>query len=282
MTQGYCDLHVHSVYSDGTDTPSEIIEKAEKLGLTAVALTDHNSVNGLEEFTESAKGRKVSVVTGVEFSTDYRETELHVVALFIKREYYSQVDELLKDFAKKKEESNIKLIEGLNKNGYEIRYEDLLKTCKNAKINRANVGAELVKKGYFSSVDQAFKSVLSKEYGLYVQPKRPNSLDVISFINEVGAVPVLAHPFYSFNEKQLREFLPIAKQRGLKAMETEYSAFTTEERKKLLAISNEFNLYKSGGSDYHGNNKPNIQLGTGLGDLRVPSEFYFELKNLVK
>lgn len=121
----FCDLHTHSTFSDGTDTPTELIKKAEQVGLSAIALTDHNSISGLSEFLSAAKDSKVIAVPGAEFSTEYEGKELHLVGLFIKEEHYQKVREFCDDVRKSKENSNRKLIENLKQVGYSVEYEEL-------------------------------------------------------------------------------------------------------------------------------------------------------------
>ncbi len=273
-----CDLHVHSVFSDGTDTPKQIVKKAKKLNIKAVALTDHNTILGLREFIEAGKKECVEVITGVEFSADYVDREVHIVALFIKEETHDEIDEFLSLLTKRKIESNLKLIEGLKSIGMEIDFESLVNNAPSGKINRANIGAELVRLGYVKSIDEAFNTVLSKSYGFYVEPKRPTYDETIRFINSIGAFPILAHPLLNFSKKELKPALLVMKRAGLKGIETNYSTFTLTEQEWLSSLANEKGLLKSGGSDYHGKNKPDIELGKGKGNLKVPHKFLEKIK----
>ena len=157
-----CDLHTHSVYSDGTDTPYNIVKKAKDIGLTAVALTDHNTALGLKEFNSAGLELGVETVCGLEFSADYVDREVHIVALFIKEDTHDKIEEFLETLTKRKIESNLKLVAGLKSIGMEIDFDALVKNAPSGKINRANIGAELVRLGYVKSVKEAFKTVLSK------------------------------------------------------------------------------------------------------------------------
>ena len=118
-----CDLHTHSVYSDGTWTPKQLLDEAERIGLGALALSDHNTVAGLQDFMDAAAGREILAIPGVEFSTDFEGKELHILGLFVKPEYYGSVTALLDAAQKQKEESNIELIGNLNRAGYALDYE---------------------------------------------------------------------------------------------------------------------------------------------------------------
>lgn len=277
-----CDLHTHSVYSDGTFTPSEIIDEALALGLGAVALTDHNTVDGLYEFTEYAEGKNMIAVPGVEFSTGYGKKELHILALFVKKDSYGEIKALTDGANRLKEQSNLNLVGALAKDGYIIDYEKVKSSTPGGQVNRAHIGAELMAQGYVGSVEEAFETLLSPKGKYYVPPKRITSFEAIAFIRSVGAVPILAHPFLNLNEAELRAFLPEAKKYGLMGMETVYSKYSAEEEKLARTIAAEYGLLESGGSDFHGENKPTISLGSGTGGLRVPMEFQSKLQNAIE
>ena len=274
----FCDLHTHSVFSDGTFTPSEIIDEALALGLGAVALTDHNTIGGLCEFTKYAEGKNITAVPGIEFSTSYGKKELHILALFVKPESYGEIKALTDGVNRLKEQSNLNLVSALAKDGYIIDYEKVKSSTPGGQVNRAHIGAELMACGYVSSIEEAFKTLLSPKGKYYVPPKRLTSFETVAFIRSVGAVPILAHPFLNLNEEELRAFLPEAKKYGLMGMETVYSKYSAEEEKLARAIAEEYGLLESGGSDFHGTNKPTISLGSGTGNLRVPMEFYSKCK----
>jgi predicted metal-dependent phosphoesterase TrpH len=273
-----CDLHTHSIYSDGTFTPAEIIDEAIKIGLSAVALTDHNTVDGLPDFISAANGKRIEIVPGAEFSADYNGTELHILGLFISPEHFGTVSALMANVNKLKEESNIALIESLNRAGFALDYETIKHSTPNGKFNRAHIAAAMVEKGYISSIKEGFDTYLSKSSGYYKEPKRLTAREIIDFISSIGAVSVLAHPFLNLNERELVEFLSTTA--GLRGMECYYSDYDNKTTNISLRIANEFGLICSGGSDFHGTNKPNIKLGIGKGNLKVPFESYLALKNI--
>ena len=278
----YCDLHTHSHYSDGTFSPAEIIAEAEKLGLSAVALTDHNTVAGIPEFLSSAQGKSVEAVPGVELSTNYGETELHIVGLFLPPENLGSVTELTETFNRKKEDSNRLLIHNLRQAGYILDYEEIRQSHPEGTVNRAVIASALLEKGYIGSVSEAFQGLLSKKSGFYVPPERLSSFDAIRFLRTLGAVPVLAHPFLNLKtEEGLRQFLSEAAPCGLTAMETMYPSFSPETTALAQCIAREFHLQESGGSDFHGQTKPYIALGIGKGSLAVPSFIVEDLKKSI-
>ena len=273
--KGFCDLHTHSSFSDGTCTPAEMIRLAEEAGLQAVALCDHNTVAGLPDFLQAAKGSGVEAVPGIEFSTEYQGKELHILGLFIQPEHYSAVNGLLEKALILKEQSNRDLIRRLGKTGILLDY-DRIKAEAGGTVNRAVIASQMVRDGYCKTVKEAFDKWLSLEKGLFVPPKRPDAYEVIRFIKSIGAVAVLAHPFLNLKEEELRTFLSRAD--GLDGMEVYYPLFDESQTVLAEQITEEFGLVKSGGSDFHGQNKPDISLGTGKGTLAVPLDCLDELK----
>lgn len=269
----YCDLHTHSHYSDGTFAPAQLIEQAAEQGLSTLALTDHNTVAGLPEFLAAARSTTVQPIAGVEISTGYLGKELHIVGLFLKPETFDAVTDFLDIINRRKEESNRNLVHRLSQAGYVLNYEEIRANHPEGNVNRAVIAAAMTEKGYVGSVQEAFQTLLKPEHGYFQPPERISVFDAISFLSDLGAVAVLAHPFLNLTEVQLREFLPRAKAHGLTAMETLYSAYTPETTTLARQMAAEYGLMESGGSDFHGDNKPDIQLGTGRGNLRIPLTF---------
>ena len=277
----YCDLHTHSVYSDGTKTPREIIECADAIGLSAVALTDHNTTAGLAEFLSPDVPCKVKRVSGIEVSTDYGDKELHVIGLFLPSGALGRVDELMGGLRKRKEDANRDMIARLRRAGYDVDFDEL-KSSSRGLFNRAHIAAELTKKGYTGSISEAFSYLLSKKGPFYVRAERLPVFDVIEFISEIGAVPIIAHPFLNLTEDELTVFLRKAVMRGLCGMETVYSTYDEKTAAVSARLARDFGLLESGGSDFHGENKPDISLGTGRGNLAVPHDFLEKLEDFFK
>lgn len=275
------DLHTHSTYSDGTLTPAELIREAERVGLTAVALTDHNTVEGLPEFLAAGKNSPVEAIPGVEFSTEYEGIELHILALFVTPRQYGPITELLEDFRRRKEESNVRLVENLRAAGICIDYEKL-RSAEEGYVNRAVIGAQMLAMGYVTSVQEAFKKYLLPERGYYIPPRRPDAYETIRFIKSLGATAVLAHPFLNLTEKQLRKFLPEALVCGLDAMETDYPKYSPETMLLAQVVAEDYGLLSSGGSDFHGENKPDIAMGTGRENLQVKDRLLPLLRGRMK
>lgn len=278
----YCDLHSHSIFSDGTDSPEELIARAEAQGLSALALTDHNSVAGLPRFLAAAETSAVEAVPGIEFSTGYGQGDLHILALFVRPEHYAAITDLVALPDRWKRESNLALAEKLTRAGYAIDYAALEASTPDGRVNRALFGTELVRRGYVKDVEEAFQKLLKERCGFYTPPKRLDALETVEFIRSIGAVCVLAHPWLNLKTPDALEgFLRQAVPLGLDGMEVRYSKFTPEQSNLALEMAERYGILPSGGSDYHGEAvKPDIAMGTGRGELKVPDEWHQALKSL--
>lgn len=272
----YCDLHTHSVHSDGSFTPAQIIARAKELNLT-VALTDHNTVSGLPEFMAEAEKQGVTAVPGIEFSTACGKKELHLVGLFVAPDHYDTLERVAQEFHALKEASNIQLVQRLNAAGYPIDYDEIRRRNPGGNLNRAHIAAELLRLGCVDSVEDAFSRLLKEEHGYYVPCRRLDIREAIGLLRSIGAVPVLAHPLKDLTEAELRQLLPELIRSGLPAMEVQHESYNDEAIALATAIAKEFGLLPSGGSDFHGHVKPDVHLGTGRGNLRIPLGFYHDL-----
>ena len=273
-----CDLHTHSYYSDGTDSPTQLIGKAVEMGVSAIALTDHDTVAGIPEFMGAAMEAGIRAIPGIEITTVYEGKELHIVGLFLDPKRLDQINDFISIMGQYKEESNQELIKRLNQIGYDLNYEEIRKKHQ-GNINRAVIAAAMLEKGYISSIKEAFDKLLDEKFGLYVPPKRFTSFEAIAYLKSIAAVPVLAHPFLNLSEEELIGFIPQAKYHGLAAMETRYSTYSPETTAAAERIARDFGLLESGGSDYHGHNKPDIELGIGRGCLIVPEQLEKQLEH---
>lgn len=279
MMKDRCDLHVHSTWSDGTWTPAQLVAEAKALGLGAIALTDHNTVAGLPDFLAAAEAAGVKAVPGVELTTEYRGKELHILAIFLRPDHYQPIMELVAEMMARKDQANRELIDSLARSGIVLDYDAICASTPDGCPNRAVIAAEMVRLGYCATIKECFSRWLDQKHGHYVPPKRLDALETIGFIRSLGAVSVLAHPYLSLEPQELEEFLPQAVADGLHAMETHYSTFTPEQAGQLRRLAARFGILESGGSDFHGSNKPDIRLGSGRGDLVVPLALW---KNLTK
>lgn len=269
----YCDLHNHTIYSDGSDTPAELCALAKKKGLSAIAITDHNTVGGIFEFEKSAKELCLDYILGSELTTEHNGSEVHIIAMFINENNAHCVADFINNVRKIKRESNLQLAKNLTQAGYNISLEELEKRFGN-NVNRAHFAKALIEMGKISSTEEGFNGILKEGNGYYTVSKRPDTLKTISDIISWGCIPVLAHPLLSFTENELEEFLPLAKKAGLVGMEAYYSKFSSVQTAYLLSLCEKYDIIASGGSDYHGDIKKNVMLGSA----NVPYACYENLK----
>ena len=278
----FCDLHCHSNFSDGSLTPTELIRLAESAGLSALALTDHNTTKGLAEFVAAGKNSTVIPVPGCEFSTSHEGKEFHIVGLFMPEHAWAEIEDFVEMMHMAKHNSNIELIRALNEGGINITFEEVAALTDADQFNRSHVARTLVKHGYAKTIDEAFKRYLRKNGGFYTPAKKLSSLATIRFIKANGGVAVWAHPFFSADEEEIAAFLPHGKAAGLDAVEVKYTTFDDYQTKRIAELADENGLLYSGGSDFHGAGKPDIDLGIGHGDLRVPFSYYEKLAERAK
>ncbi len=272
------DLHTHSIYSDGTFTPGQLVAEAKRQGLEAIALTDHNTVQGLPEFLEAGKKEGVETVPGVEMSAQWEDIELHILGLFIPQSRYEDITARLNAFRERKENSNIELVSALAKAGMVLDYPKIRGDMKGY-VNRAVIGSAMTEAGYTASVAEAFEKYLLPGRGFYTPPRREDALEIIAFLKSLGAVTVLAHPFLNLDTAALSRFLPMAVAAGLDGMEILYSEYDRQTTVLSGEIADAFSLLPSGGSDFHGANKPDIRLGKGKGNLKIPYRYLSGLRS---
>ena len=276
-----CDLHAHSTYSDGSDTPTELAKLALDSGIGAIALTDHNSVKGLAEFTSADVLESVELIGGIEFSTDYGSTELHIIALGVKPTHYAAITERVDVMLDGKRRANEDLCRRLIEAGYNIDTKRMREGCL-GDINRAHIATELIRCGYVKDRGEAFATLLRKGGEFYIEPKRLDVYETIAFIKSMGLAAILAHPLLNLTKAELEEFLPKAIEAGLDAMECIYSEYDDEMTEYSLRLADKAGLLVSGGSDYHGRNKPTISLGVGEGNLYIPISVWENIKSRIK
>lgn len=268
------DLHTHSTASDGTAAPAELIRMADEAGLDGIALTDHDTVSGLDEFLAEAEKHDLKAVPGLELSSLLFSKELHIVGLFIDRRNPNLL-ELLKKVRHGREERNEAIILKCRAAGYDITLDEVRETAGGESVGRPHIAEVLVQKGYFETIRDVFDQCLKRGCRCYVPRTLPSSQEAVAAIHEAGGLAIWAHPVSgqsgerSFVRKMLKHLIPA----GLDGMEVRYSMFSESQTEMLTELAEENHLCKSGGSDFHGSRQPGISLGTGTGDLSVPTEY---------
>ncbi|MDE6363901.1 MAG: Cof-type HAD-IIB family hydrolase [Lachnospiraceae bacterium] len=275
---GFVDLHVHSCRSDGTMTPRELVDYAIEKGLKAMALTDHDTVDGLDEILEYAKEKPVEIIPGIEYSTEYNHRDVHIVGLFI--DYKAPVFlEYLTRFKQSRTDRNHKLCANLQSAGIDITYEALLEAYPDAVITRAHYAGYLLEQGYVKSRNEAFERYLGDHTPYFVHREKITPEEVIDVTLKAGGIPVLAHPtLYKLGREQLELLVRRLTEAGLMGMECYYSTYTPSEARQMEELAERYRLLPSGGSDFHGGAKPGLDLGVGYGRLCVPEGALTEMK----
>lgn len=272
------DLHVHSNKSDGTYTPTELVHYAVEKGLTAFALTDHDTTEGLAEALQAAEGQPVTVIPGIEFSTVYEEKDIHILGLAI--DYHSPAFcSALDEFVASREKRNEKMCLRLQEYGkIDITYEKLLAAYPGAVITRAHYARYLLEHGYVKSMPEAFERYIGDRAPCYVPREKVTPIQAVQLILRAKGIPVLAHPpLYHMSDARLNRLVAELAENGLAGIESIYSTYTAGEETHMRSLAKQYHLLITGGSDFHGSNKPDIDLGCGKGKLCVPDEI---LENL--
>ena len=279
------DLHTHSTASDGTYAPAEVAELAKTIGLSAIALTDHDTIDGLEEFERTGKALGVETIPGIEFAAlwdRYHRPEIHIVGLGIDRNH-TLLLERMKEIKKSRDLRNQKMCEKLSSIGLHITLDEVNANAGGEIITRAHFANVLLQKGYIKKKEDAFSRYISPGLPGYVEREFLTPKLCIETIKEAGGAAVLAHPtLYDLNMEQLKELCAELIPYGLDGIECHYSTYSPVETKSITALAEKMGLLPSGGSDFHGKNKPNIHLGSGKSNLAIPYAFWEELKKRTK
>ena len=274
----YVDLHVHSNASDGTLSPEEVVRYAASKQLKAMALTDHDTIAGITQAETAAAECGIELIPGIELSCFYQATEIHILGLFV-----DQKDPVLAAMLEKmlisRDRRNEKMLENLAADGISFTKEELCGDNPDTIITRAHIAHALVAKGICSGMDQAFKKYL--QYGGRYCPQKEHLSpeEVVKTLISNGAFVALAHPFqYKFGDKKTEELIAHMADLGMKGLEVYHSSNNKLESMKLQEMAVRHHLLPTGGSDFHGGNKPDISIGTGRGGLRVSSLLLEDIK----
>ena len=281
----YIDLHVHTTASDGTFTPEEVVEEAYKQNLTALAITDHDTIQGVKCAVDYGKkmaqtGKPIEVVSGVELSVEYKKRDIHMLGLMIDYENTSFI-KALDDAQAERSQRNDKMVENLADAGIDITMDELKKLSGDAVITRAHFGKLLLQKKYVKTLSEAFDKYLGEDGPYYVPRKYITPEDGINLIRSAGGIPILAHPLlYKLPDEELDTLVHRLKNHGLMGIETIHSGNTGFDEGIVRRYANKYDLLITGGSDFHGANKPLIKLGVGRGNLKVPYSILEDLKKV--
>ncbi len=272
------DLHCHTTASDGIKTPSELIDFAIENNVSVLAVTDHDTVSGLEEAVNYAADKEIVLIPGIEFSIDYQGGSFHLVGLYINHEYTPLIEKTL-HLQDVRDKRIYRIIEDLEKHGIEIPVEDVLAESAGGAIGRPHVARVLVKHGYANNLNEVFKKYLVKGKPGYVRKERIKLEEAVSLIKGAGGISIIAHPV-SLNYKSMTEFENILKgftDAGVEGLEVYSSMHKNSEITDFMGLAVKYNLIFSGGSDYHGDKDERI--GYYLPSKPIPFEIYDRIKS---
>lgn len=272
----YIDLHTHSVFSDGSMTPTQLVKHAADNNIAAISLTDHDGIGGVREAMKAGEEYGVEVIPGIEFSAQSK-TETHILAYFIdleNKKFQETLDEILRVRLFRNQETARKLQEA----GFNITYEDALELAPNGIVGRAHFAKVMEKRGYTSSVKEAFDVYLSNGRPCYCSTQLLTPVECVRLIKEIGGQAYLAHLHLTrLQGDDLINFVKELKNAGMDGIEGYYSEYTPEMQNEFQSLAKKMDLKISGGTDFHGAMKPHIAIGKGFGSLKIP---YSVLENM--
>ncbi len=273
------DLHVHSLFSDGSDSPTEIVQKAVNFKISALALTDHDTTDGLSEFLDAAESAGINAVPGIELSADYSPGVMHILGYFIDPTCPELVEELEK-VKNGRGNRNIAMLEKLNELGYPLEWDDVAKFAGTDVVGRPHFAAALVEKGLVKNQKMVFAKLLGKGGKAVVKRYRTSPQRSIELIHKAGGLAVLAHPAtLDVKGAKLRALLMELNEYGLDGIEIFHPKHNDGQVGMFRKRAEEFGWIITGGTDYHGTFKPDVRLGVGFGDMEITETIYDQLKN---
>lgn len=282
------DLHVHSNMSDGTLPPSALIDLAKKNDVSVIALTDHDTTIGIKEAENAAAkaredGYPITLVPGVEISVYYKNIDIHVLGLLI-----DETDEILNQALtganQKRSSRNEEMASRFRKNGIPITldklYEQAKGKTKDAVITRAHFASYLISNGIAKNTQDAFDRFLGDDGPYYIPREYLEPQKGIELIHGAGGLSFIAHPFlYGFSQNDIEQMIIDFKKLGIDGIEALHSTHTIEQEETLVGLAKKHNLLITGGSDFHGDNKPNIDLGFIRENTKIPYSIYENILN---
>lgn len=278
------DLHVHSNKSDGSFAPAELVHYAVEKGLSAFALTDHDTTDGIDEALEAAKnasraGNQIEVIPGIEFSTEYEGHDIHIVGLYIdyKSDFFKR---RLTGFVEGRVTRNREMCRRLTEHGVPVTYEELTAEFPGCVITRAHYAKFMLNHGYIQSLKEAFDRYIGDYGPCFVPRKKITPMRAVEIILKAGGFPILAHPMlYHMSRTRLENLISLLAKMGLQGLECIYSTHSPSDERELKALAEKYNLCVSGGSDFHGSAKPGLDMGSGYGKLFVPGDLLDKIRD---
>jgi predicted metal-dependent phosphoesterase TrpH len=273
------DLHTHTLFSDGSLTPSELVEEATALGLTAVAVTDHDTVDGLPEALAAGERLGIRVVPGVEINLEHDRVTMDMLGYFLNGSPSEALKATLAELRLYRDERNARILERLTELGYPLDPDDLAAAAENGAVGRPHIGEALVRHGYADSITEAFERFLRRGAPAWVDRRRLSLGAAMRLLRASGGLPVLAHPgIIRTDAAGLEHIVRDAARLGMAGLECYYPLHDEVTVARCLALAEKYALVPTGGSDFHGSVKPAAHLGMGSAGLPLPDELLADLE----
>lgn len=273
------DLHTHSRFSDGSDSPQRLVELAKAAGCSSMALTDHDRIDGVELARSRAKELEIEFVPGMEISCIFKSGTFHLLAYFLEPTSGPLQDHLA-DIQQARTNRNKTLAAKLADAGFPITWDELMEEAGGPNLGRPHFATVMLRKGIVSTIQEAFDKYLAKGRPFYVPKVLLTPKEAIELVLASHALPVLAHPkSLEITDREVFAYLNELKEYGLVGLESYYSRYTAEERTSYAQMAASLSLVATGGSDYHGTYKAGLSICIGEGDLEVPDSVLRELEN---
>ena len=273
------DLHMHSIYSDGSYKPQELINQAKMKNIETIALADHDTTDGLDEALQAGKKMNVEVIPAIEFSVSWQDKEPHLLGYFIDYKHQRFQKQIKKIFKKRKERA-VKMIEKLKKRGIKLDLTKVKEMSKNDYIGRPHIARQMIEQGYINDMSQAFsKKYIARGGKAYVPRYKISMEKAVELIHQVNGLAVLAHPGHMNGDQPLKEKEIVQlKEIGLDGVEVFHSRHDKQKQNYYQKTVNKLDLLITGGSDFHGTNTPQIEMG----DILLPQKYIRHMKQTLQ
>ena len=273
------DLHTHTTFSDGSLTPAELVGEATAVGLTAVAVTDHDTVDGLPEALAAGERLGIRVVPGVEINLEHERVTMDMLGYFLGGPPSEELKAQLAELRIYRDERNARILERLAELGFALEPDDLVAAAENGAVGRPHIGEALVRRGYAGSVKEAFERFLGRGAPAWVDRRRLSLGAALRLLRASGGLPVLAHPgIIHADAAGLEHIVRDAAKLGMAGIECYYPLHDAATVARCLALAEKYALVPTGGSDFHGSVKPDAHLGVGSAGLPLPDELLADLE----
>lgn len=275
------DLHLHTTHSDGSCTPTEVIGLAHQAGVTALAITDHDITSGIPEAIAAGEQYEIEIIPGVETSSLMGSSELHILGYFLDWQD-NALNQRCKSLRDSRHHRNPQIVDRLRSLGIDITYDEVRALAGSDSVGRPHIARALMNKGVVTSAKEAFDRFLGDGKAAYVPRELPSPADAIRWIKEAHGLAVLAHPTWvKLTDQPLAELVRRLKADGLDGVEVYYSTHAARQTREYLSLAQQLGLLVTGGSDFHGITKPDIEVGIGKGSLHIPTTLLSKMKERV-